>query len=212
MKKEVIKPFGPSIGKYVLSQDLTDELFSICTPNNPPANKSLVGLVSEENNILPTLKESTILPQIKNIALDYVNSIDSGLYKPIVPLVSGHLAFAGAWYNNQKIYEHNPVHNHVGHSIVIVVFPYVDISTKIPLIRNDDDEAGKLVFNFNGTLNDGFGQTFYSVSPKTGNAYVFPANLLHSTLPIYSNYDTRYSISFNLIFTEKARKDLAKIT
>ena len=208
---ETLTPFGPSIGLDKLSQSECDTLMAICDPSLPDANKVLVGLIQEEKSILPALANSEILKRIKSIALEYLNNIDSGYYGKLKPLLTPHIDFAGAWYNNQKIHEHQPPHNHIGHSIVVVVFPHIDINTPIPYDRNDSNKAGLLTFYHSGNLNDGFGKSTITVEPKTGDVYVFPADLMHGTLPIYSEEDSRYSISFNLIFSEKARKDLSKI-
>jgi hypothetical protein len=208
---QTLKPFGPSIGLDKLSQSDCDTLMAICNPSLPDANKVLVGLIQEEKSILPALANSDILERIKSIALEYLNNVDSGYYGKLKPLLTSHIDYAGAWYNNQKIYEHQPPHNHIGHSIVIVVFPHVVINTPIPYERNDSNKAGLLTFYHSGNLNDGFGKSTTTIEPKTGDVYVFPADLMHGTLPIYSEEDSRYSISFNLIFSEKARKDLSKI-
>ncbi len=206
-----LKPFGPSIGLEKLSQAECDHLMATCDPSLPNANKVLVGLIKEEKSILSALEGSDILEHIKDIALDYLNNVDSGFYNKLKPILKSHIDFAGAWYNNQKIYEHQPPHNHIGHSIVVVVFPHIDITAPIPYDRNDSNKAGLLTFYHSGNLNDGFGKSAITVEPKTGDVYVFPADLMHGTLPIYSEEDSRYSISFNLIFSEKARKDLSKI-
>jgi len=207
---QTLKPFGPSIGLDKLSQSECDTLLAICEPSLPDANKVLVGLIQEEKSILPALANNDILERIKSIALEYLNNVDAGYYEKLKPFLASHIDFAGAWYNNPRIYEHQPPHNHLGHSIVIVVFPHVAINTPIPYERNDSNKAGLLTFYHSGNLNDGFGKSTKTIDPKTGDVYVFPADLIHWTLPIYSEDDSRYSISFNLIFSEKARKDLSK--
>ena len=158
------------------------------------------------------MANSDILERVKSIALEYLNNVDSGYYGKLKPLLTSHIDYAGAsGITIKRYYEHQPPHNHIGHSIVIVVFPHVVINTPIPYERNDSNKAGLLTFYHSGNLNDGFGKSTTTIEPKTGDVYVFPADLMHGTLPIYSEEDSRYSISFNLIFSEKARKDLSKI-
>ena len=216
MAYKSLKPFGPSILKGKINQSDIDELLTICDNADKKAGDELVGFIEEEYHVKNGLLGSSVYNNIKGLVRKYLDEVDAGQYAKLRPLLNNHLDLAGAWVNLPVAGEYNPLHNHIGHSIIAVIYPKIDMKSKFPYTGyetgsyNVATKPGYISFSFGSQMNDGFGIQEYIAYPEEGDIFIFPAQLLHYTGPIFDN-DVRISVSCNFIFTEKARKDMNSI-
>lgn len=208
---EKISPFGPFIGKGKLSPALNKKLVDIVFQDGlKPANKQLVGYIEIENDILEYIPED-LMKQMESFVIDYVNNIDSGFYKDVVPLPSSVVTCVSAWANIQKHMEFNPYHNHAGYDLVCLIFPKLSIKEPNPYEANYSDAPGSLILVNGHRMASGFNTSSYSIIPEEGDVYIFPADLCHYTTPVFGD-DYRVSVSSNFILNGKARTLLNKIS
>ena len=198
----IIKPFGPKIYKTELSQSICEKLEQIILQNQlsetNKVNKQLAGFVSNEINILSEIS-AEILPVLKNIVIDYLNTSKSFIEK-FKPFHTRDIECVASWANIMQQNEFFPLHNHPTSDIVVVTFPKVEIQTSSPYVTNHNSDPGSLMFSYGEGLSY-FNDSSYIVSPKTRDVFVFPAELKHCTFPIYGN-DTRISTSTNFKFSD----------
>jgi hypothetical protein len=104
----------------------------------------------------------------------------------------------GPWINYQKQHEFNPLHYHYG---IISAVIFIDIPEVIS--KEMDDWEGKSNSPCPGLLEFAYANSMFMCSgshrviPKTGDMYLFPAELKHCVYPFKSDV-TRISMSFNV--------------
>lgn len=209
---EPISPFGPKIGKSIISEDLQKILLEIIAdPDLSSASNKLISYVKHEKTITPKLFETGAANQILDYIIDYVNNIEPGIYQPILPLPRSAVTLQNAWVNIQREHEFHPLHDHRGVDLVCVIYPQINIKTKSPYETRDDRrrEPGALILHYGHQLNYGIGISEYKIDPVEREIYVFPADLNHYTLPIFGN-DLRVSISCNFTFSENVKRKLSE--
>ena len=195
---DLIKPFGPEIGFFQLTEEQNKKLFDVCIKNQDDlksrVNNQLVGFIEKEFNIYNDVKDSTV-EVLKKEVLEYINKTPSA-YNPHKPFKLQELNCVSAWCNIQEVYEYNPPHLHPFADIVCVAFPKIEIDGKSPYTGNTDIIPGCLTLA-HGTRESKFGSQSYTITPKTGDVYIFPGDLLHYTAPVWGETDIRISVSFN---------------
>lgn len=199
----LIKPFGPEIGHYKLSEKENNLLLDICQQNkdnfSKRANNRLSGFIDKEFDILDPIQE-TLMPTFKNIVVGYLNSATSN-YENYPKFNLNEVTCLDVWCNIQEPGEFNPLHFHPLHDLVCVAFPKIDIKGKSKYETNSTNPPGSLVFNFGSQVTN-FGNQTFSILPETCDVLVFPSDLAHYTIPIWDNNDTRISVSFNFIIND----------
>ncbi len=208
---EKISPFGPKIGKSLISNELHSLLLNaVEDPTSTTATNKLISYVKHERTVTDILNSSGASDLIKNYIIDYVNNIEPGIYEPILPLPKSAIVLQSAWVNIQQEHEFHPLHTHHGSDVVCVIFPSVNIVTPSIYATREDykRKPGSLVLNYGHLLNYGVGSTEYVVDPKEKDIYIFPGDMNHYTLPIFGN-DLRVSISCNFAFSENVKRKLS---
>jgi hypothetical protein len=207
---EKITPFGPFIGKGKITDSMKYKLQEIIDRDDlKPANSSLVGYIKTENDILDHIPDD-LMTYMKSFIVNYINNIDPGVYKDLIPLPNTVVTCASAWVNIQREGEFNPYHNHNSFDLVCVIFPKISIKNPVPYVSNDkDDKPGSLVLVNGHKMGSGFNKISYTLFPEENDILVFPADLYHYTTPIYGD-DVRVSVSSNFVFNNKARTLLNK--
>ena len=187
----VIRPFGPIIGKDELPTDIHQKLIDLTDniledPNREDMGNQLAGHIKDQYRIpIKQLDE-----EIYYYFLDCVHNYTELCVPPDIsyPVQFG---FTDLWVNNMVKHEWNPPHIHNEDLSAIVVL-------KLPADLDEDKYEGMLSFinNSSRTLHE-FESGNLSLSPKEKDFYLFPARLNHAVTP-FTCEGIRRTISFNV--------------
>ena len=195
MNLTIFKPFGPSIVKFSVQKEIVKELNKYTDDIINDQNKAkdldhgnnLVGQVTQE-----ILLEKEFMKKIKwgellgSVCKKWLNIEDNRKNLQNFKILN-------SWVVRQFQNEYNPVHWHKGH-ISGVGYLKVPENNKKSLKKHNDTD-GKLVL-IDGTKNL-FSKGIYTITPKVGDFYMFPNNMMHTVYPFYGTDEERRSISFN---------------
>jgi hypothetical protein len=214
MQFEIATPFGPAIYKSTLSEDevaYLQEIADITRKEDVKRGHSLAGNINTQlTAIIEDVDKFTAMlaPHIQKYSEHNRNKYKKSLFGnnwTVIEEMSFEIENRGPWINYQKQYEWNPIHSHSGvMSAIIYINIPEDIDKEketIPLESNTrcPGELG-FVHADDGIMNN------IHVIPKTGDFYLFPANLSHCVYPFMSDVE-RISMSFNVsnieIYKEK---------
>ena len=199
MSKEnyfIIRPFGPSIVKLKMPQDLINNLNSyvdeIITDKKKSSEldygKQLAGMVTQEFKIEKNYMREVGLEKFltgacgKWIELIYRKKISK-------------FEIISSWIVRQFQNEYNPTHWHGGH---ISGVGYLKVPNNLGLTKKDKEKS-----NINGCLQLIHGskmfmsESIYTAKPEIGDFYLFPNYLMHTVFPFTDTEEERRSISFN---------------
>ena len=199
MSKEnyfIIRPFGPSIVKLKMPQDLINNLNSyvdeIITDKKKSSEldygKQLAGMVTQEFKIEKNYMREVGLEKFltgacgKGIELIYRKKISK-------------FEIISSWIVRQFQNEYNPTHWHGGH---ISGVGYLKVPNNLGLTKKDKEKS-----NINGCLQLIHGskmfmsESIYTAKPEIGDFYLFPNYLMHTVFPFTDTEEERRSISFN---------------
>ena len=196
MEKTIIKPFGPSILKVKLPQDIIDKLNDYTDTKskenideqNLNAGNKLAGNVSQEIQVENDfVKESGFGNFLMTETANWIFS--SAKQKKIK-----NFRLVGSWIVRQYKDEFNPLHTHTGH---VSGVGYL----KVP--KNLGETKQKNKPNKNGFLQLVHGSklflsdSIFSIKPEVGDFYFFPHYLMHTVYPFCDTDEERRSVSFN---------------
>lgn len=191
---EILKPFGPSILKSKVDEDIFSILKvgvenSVKGFSSPPEVLAGTYLNGSNKNLLLNADDKTVFDQwVKNKAKNY--------FEQIKIRNLGHLAndlsLAHVWVNYQKSGDFNPIHTHSG------ILSFV-IYMKVPKFINEQKQAGEITFRY-GSDHD-LAPCSLSILPEEGDFLMFPAWLDHYVWPFTISKETRISIAGNLFFS-----------
>ena len=204
MSKEsftIIRPFGPSIAKLKLPNEMISELNKFVDQTIEDEKKSneldhgenLAGNVKQEFKLTTEiLKSSGFLNFLANGVSKWLEVSEKKKIK--------NFNIISSWIIRQFQNEYNPVHLHDGH---ISGVGYLKLPKKYGATFQNTKKHnpnghisfihGAKMFNSNSTI---------SVKPEIGDFYLFPHYLMHTVYPFYGN-DERRSISFNAKIDEE---------
>ena len=183
---KVFNPFGPSIYQSELSDEFLSYLQEVARSSEKGENVGydLAGnIISQKNAVIdPKRFTNEIYPHIQGY-LDHKS-------------LSFHLG-NGPWINYMKKHEFNPLHTHDG-TLSSVIF--IDVPEEIE--KEVEQWEGKTNCPCAGALEFVHAKSFTSsghakVIPKTGDIYIFPADMPHTVYPFSSDV-IRISMSFNV--------------
>jgi len=195
-KIQVYKPFGPSIAKVTIPEDLIKKLNEYVDKIILDENKSkeldwgkrLAGNVKQEFKLEPKFCDKS---GFSNFLVKAVSKwIELSERKKITKL-----EIVSSWVVRQFQNEYNPVHHHSGH---VSGVGYL----KVPKNFGKTFQSSKKS-NANGHLSLIHGnrmfcsESVFDIEPKVGDFYFFPNYLMHTVYPFYESNEERRSISFN---------------
>ena len=203
MEPEIFKPFGPSIVKISIPEDIISSMNSYVEEiikdkeklkENDEGHK-LAGNVYQE-----FLLDTDFMKKIK-----WANFLGLVCEKWVWREKAVKLKkfqIIKSWIVRQFKNEYNPIHYHSGN---ISGVGYLKVPSKMgetlqknKTINND----GKLI------LIDGSKKMFcsptYTITPKVGDFYLFPSYLMHTVYPFSDTEEERRSVSFNAIIDEQS--------
>ena len=203
MSFEILKPFGPSIVKVTIPDQIIIEM-----------NKYADDLSKDENQMLKLDHGKYLAGNVKQefrLDIEFMKKIKWAefLGKSCQRwLLEGHdikikkFDIIASWIVRQFKNDYNPIHYHGG-----------DISgvgyLKVPEDMGNTAQKSKKV-NHNGKLIliDGSKKFVcnpsYIVTPKVGDFYFFPSYMMHTVYPFFNTSEERRSVSFNAKIDEDA--------
>ena len=198
---KVFKPFGPSIVKVVIPENLLSILNNYIDETITDEKKikkldhgfKLAGNVQQEFQLEEEFVKSSGLLNFLFIAVQkWIELVEK---KKI-----NNFNLLSSWIVRQFENEYNPIHTHGGH---ISGVGYL----KLPNNFGETFQNNKKN-NFNGKLSLVHGSQMFSckstftITPKVGDFYFFPNYLMHIVYPFYRKDEERRSISFNALIDE----------
>jgi uncharacterized protein (TIGR02466 family) len=205
MNFEILKPFGPSILKATIPEQIILDMNSYVDnliKNNKKANeldhgKYLAGNVTQEFRL-----DVDFMKKIK-----WAEFLAKSCHKW---LMDGHkieikkFDIIASWVVKQYKNDYNPIHYHSGQ---ISGVGYL----KVPKDMGETVQKSKTV-NHNGklVLIDGSKKFVcnptHVINPKVGDFYFFPSYMMHTVYPFYNTEEERRSVSFNARIDDEAAK------
>jgi len=207
---KVIRPFGPSIAKVSIPENLIEKL-----------NNYLDQIISNDEKIRLQDHGSKLAGNVSQefkLEKDFINS--SGLknflsqnakewIKQTVNKEINRCDIIESWIVRQFENEYNPLHSHSGH---ISGVGYL----KVPDNFGETVQKNKSG-NFNGHLQLVHGTKMFlspvmlNIEPKVGDFYFFPNYLMHAVYPFKNKSAERRSISFNALIDQEIYGNIGKI-
>ena len=203
MEPEIFKPFGPSIVKISIPEDIISAMNIYVEEiikdkeklkENDEGHK-LAGNVYQE-----FLLDTDFMKKIK-----WANFLGLVCEKWVWREKAVKLKkfqIIKSWIVRQFKNEYNPIHYHSGN---ISGVGYLKVPSKMgeTLQKNKTiNNNGKLI------LIDGSKKIFcsptYTITPKVGDFYLFPSYLMHTVYPFSDTEEERRSVSFNAIIDEQS--------
>ena len=203
MEPEIIKPFGPSIVKIKIPDEIIKEMnFFVdgIIKDKERLEKFNEGPKLAGNVYQEFLLDTDFMKKIK--WGDFLGSACNDWVWKEKNLTLKSFQIIKSWIVRQFKYEYNPIHYHSGH---ISGVGYL----KVPNNMGETSQKNKKVNN-NGKLIliDGskklFSSPTYTITPKVGDFYLFPSYLMHTVYPFSNTDDERRSVSFNARIDEQA--------
>ena len=196
MQIQILKPFGPSIVKLKIPDEIVNAM-------NDYTDKIIIDKQKLENldhgaGLAGNVHQEFLLD------INFMKKIDwaNFLAKVCAQWIKHHngrelkdFKIIKSWIVRQFKNEYNPAHHHTGH---ISGVGYL----KVPDNLGTTSQKNKNV-NQNGKLEliDSSPKLMcrgnYIIKPEVGDFYLFPAYLLHTVYPFSGSDDERRSVSFN---------------
>ena len=198
---KVVRPFGPSIARVKIPNDLIEIL-----------NSHVDKIISDEKKTkdldLGSTLEGSVTQELK-LENDFITS--SGYHKFLSDSVYTWVKLSenkeikkfdliNSWIVRQFQNEYNPIHYHGGHVSGVGYLKLPKSLGKSPQNKKN---------NFNGKLDLVHGsrqflsESSFVVTPEIGYFYFFPHYLMHTVYPFNGSQDERRSVSFNAKIDEE---------
>ena len=192
----VIRPFGPTIAKVSMSENLVKEL-------NDYVEKTLVDEKKiEELNygkmLAGNVQQEFLLDKEFIVLSGWESFLKENTEKWIFESTKKKIEefkIIDTWIVRQFENEYNPLHSHGGHISGVGYLKLPDNYGKT--VQSDKQN------NYNGNLQLVHGSKNFlspitlNIEPKVGDFYLFPNYLMHSVYPFKNKNAERRSISFN---------------
>ena len=193
---EVLKPFGPSIVKIKMPNNMIKEINEYVDKviqdkkkvNELNEGDKLIGKVQQE-----FLMEINFMKQIK--WAEFLASNVSIWAKEELNKEIRNFQLIKSWVVRQFKNDYNPVHWHTGD---ISGVGYLKVPSNLGNTSQPEkktNENGKLQLIF-GSPNL-FSKSTFIVKPEIGDFYLFPNYLMHTVYPFTGTDEERRSVSFN---------------
>lgn len=209
MDYELIRPFGPTIYRSTMSNELMtllDKCAKLTREVKENVGSDLAGNIDDQLQAImePEQQQEFMKLVSKHLATYMQTDWDHRQAHMIKPSTDNpdfeNMNFnlnTGPWINFQKSNEFNPMHSHSG---MISAILYINVPEVIAEEANDNLQSnmrcpGQLEFLYGSDVLGVNGT--HKVIPKTGDILLFNAGLKHSVYPFRSPVE-RISMSFNV--------------
>ena len=193
---EIIKPFGPSIVKIKMPNEMINEMNKYVDTIIQDKEKSqklnygkqLIGKVQQE-----FLMEIDFMKKIK-----WAEFLGSNVHRWVsteTEIKIEKFELIRSWIVRQFQNDYNPVHYHSGH---ISGAGYLKVPSNFGKATQADkktNENGKLQLIY-GSPNL-LSKSTHLIKPEVGDFYLFPNYLMHTVYPFTGTDEERRSVSFN---------------
>ena len=193
---KVIRPFGPTIAKVSIPEDLIHQLNNYLDQiilneekiKSQDHGEKLAGNVSQEFKLEKGFISKSGLEK-------FIHANAKEWIKQAVNKEINKCEIINSWIVRQFENEYNPLHSHSGH---ISGVGYL----KVPENNGETIQKNKKE-NFNGNLQMVHGTKMFlspvmlNIEPKVGDFYFFPNYLMHTVYPFTGTDEERRSVSFN---------------
>ncbi len=193
---KIIKPFGPSIVKIKMPDEMIKEIndyVDLIVKDEEKSKKlnegnKLIGKVQQE-----FLMELDFMKKIK-----WAEFLSFFISKWVLEETNKnikHFQLIKSWVVRQFQNDYNPVHWHSGH---ISGVGYLKLPSTLGMPAQTDkktNENGKLQLIF-GSPNL-LSKATHIIKPELGDFYLFPNYLMHTVYPFSGTNEERRSVSFN---------------
>ena len=193
---EVLRPFGPTIAKVKMPQDLIDKLNEYTESVLSDQNKQ--DELNYGNKLAGNVKQEFIIEKDVMENIGWGKFLATNVREWILQTNKREITkfnIMNSWIVRQFKNEYNPSHWHNGH---VSGVGYL----KVPSNLGDTLQKDKEVNN-NGKLEMVHGskaflcKPTFRVTPKVGDFYFFPHYLMHAVYPFFDSDEERRSVSFN---------------
>ena len=193
---EVLKPFGPSIIKIKMPNEMIEQI-----------NKYVDSVINDEQKIKKLDEGDKLIGKVQQeflMEVEFMKKIKwanflaanvSSWAKEELNKEIKHFELIKSWVVRQFKNDYNPVHWHTGD---ISGVGYLKVPSYLGNTSQPDkktNENGKLQLIF-GSPNL-FSKSTYLVKPEIGDFYLFPNYLMHTVYPFSGTDEERRSVSFN---------------
>ena len=199
---EVLRPFGPTIAKVKMPQDLIDKLNEYT--ESVLKDQSKQDELNYGNKLAGNVKQEFIIEKDIMEKIGWGKFLAEGVREWVFKTSNRKITqfnIINSWIVRQFQNEYNPVHHHSGH---VSGVGYL----KVPKNFGKTFQSSKKS-NANGHLslihgNRMFGsESVMDIEPKVGDFYFFPNYLMHTVYPFFESNEERRSVSFNARIDEK---------
>ena len=199
--RTLYRPFGPSIGKTSIPEDLTNKINNYIDElikdeeraKKQNVGKILAGNVSQEFDLDPQFA-------MKCGWMEFLSKECGQWIRESTGKKMTKFNLIGSWVVRQFQNEYNPIHFRGGHvsGVGYLKVPKSLGGTFQENKRNNNNGEIHLIHGSKQFLSE----AVFKIKPKVGNFYYFPNYLLHTVYPFYSENEERRSISFNATIDE----------
>ena len=201
---KVIKPFGPTIARVKMSNELIKVLNDYVDKTISDKNK--IKDLDHGNNLAGNVTQEFKLEKKFIEESGYKNFLSESVYEWLK--ISGYkeikeFEIISSWIVRQFKNEYNPVHWHGGHvsGVGYLKVPEFFGETAQPLSNKNNKNGNlELIYGSRQFLSD----SSFSIKPETGYYYFFPHYMMHTVYPFTGTNEERRSISFNATIDEKS--------
>ena len=192
---EVIRPFGPTIAKVQMPENLVQKLNSHV--DKIIKDEEVLKSLDHGKNLAGNVKQEFIIDtkfEYQKYFFNFLKEVASAYVFKLKKLKITEFNVINSWIVRQFEDEYNPVHYHKGHLSGVGYL-------KVPDNWGDYTQNNKIK-NQNGKIDFIFGnKAFLSdgnliLEPRVGDFYMFPNYLFHTVYPFKGNEERR-SVSFN---------------
>ena len=207
--------FGPPIARIIVPQDIIDGLNKTLDRKLEEQYRThgdrLVGQINHEPDLsLADLDESGAAHFFHSCTASFVNNIMMTRFgQEFQKNYSTTVLYKSAWGVCQFQNEYNPVHFHTACNISSVMYLKIPKYEKRwnesrPYKGNDVDGCIEFVDGVTDLM--GLQMGTYRHTPKVGELFLFPSNLLHTVYPFKGDGERR-SLAFNMGYQVRRKND-----
>ncbi len=192
---QVIRPFGPSIVKLRIPDELIKKLNDYV--DQTISNQEKVSALDHSSQLAGKVKQEFLLEnkfmeeirwgQFLGSAIKIWLENDSNKKLQSIDIIR-------CWIVRQFKNEYNPIHFHSGHVSGVGYLKVPKTFGEVSEKKRTNDK-GRLTL-IHGSVNL-FSKATYVIKPEVGDFYLFPNYLLHTVYPFSDTDEERRSISFN---------------
>ncbi len=195
MSKFIPKPpkftfpyFGPLIARTVVTPQQLKNIKQLCNKKKSH-HKNLAGHIKDEYIIDHKMYDTIIQPQLESF---------KGCYKMYYNRELESIKTTVAWVNYMKAADFNPphVHTHCRFSSVLFVSVPKELKKECKQHKGTSEGPGCIEFRYGESLTRD-NLNVYTIFPKEGDMFIFPAFLTHFVYPFKSKNVNRISVAAN---------------